>query len=398
MADSFLTDSLRLDPTQSSSFLMMARIGLERDDVEAAEKALEEALAKDFEVRKNPYYFLTQSYILESKDRMQEAKIALQKALRVPRFERVRKKNEEKKRKEEKKNRKKRSRSRKSKKEDSSSNDVVKIVDGANLMVKIYERLAFVCHSLKQVKDAESAIKEALEIFKGTAQETQLRIVESRQAMERGDAHKALKLLALLIQNNDVSEETWIQATQVKGDIYLKHRKNKKGFVKCYQRISQRLRNKRGYVLLGDAYMRIQEPTKAIESYERALREQPGDVALTVLIGNTMMTTHNYQAAVEYFESALEAHDVANLQKTSLRLALAELLTRLRRWPEAQAVLSDAIREKRRIVNNGGMEEKMSDNFTTATASWIEDVRYGNGFMLLCFPFLSHSLTHVPIS
>ena len=90
MADSLLTDALRLDPTQSSSFLMMARIGLERDDVEAAEKALDEALAKDFEVRKNPYYFFIQSFVLESKDRVEDAKDALKKALQVPRFESVR--------------------------------------------------------------------------------------------------------------------------------------------------------------------------------------------------------------------------------------------------------------------------------------------------------------------
>jgi tetratricopeptide repeat protein 21B len=336
---------------------MMARIGLERDDVEAAEKALDEALAKDFEVRKNPYYFFIQSFVLESKDRVEDAKDALKKALQVPRFESVRN-------------------AKKKKKKKKKSGKISKVVDGANLMVKIYERLAKLHHTLKQIGDAESTIREALEIFEGTAQETELRIVESRQAMERGDAHKALKLLALLIQSSDVSEETWIQATQVKADIYLKHRKHKKGFIKCYQRISQRLRNKRGYVLLGDAYMRIHDPTKAIESYERALREQPGDVALTVLIGNTMMTTHNYQAAVEYFESALDSH---GQDKTALRLALAELLTRLKRWSEAQAILSDAIRDKKRRNNN---------NTEETTASWIEDVHilriltnvyFGNG-------------------
>lgn len=47
-------------------------------------------------------------------------------------------------------------------------------------------------------------------------------------------------------------------------------------------------------LLLGDAYMNIQEPEKAIEIYESALKKNPRDSALASKIGSALIKTHQY--------------------------------------------------------------------------------------------------------
>lgn len=48
------------------------------------------------------------------------------------------------------------------------------------------------------------------------------------------------------------------------------------------------------YELLGDAYMTIQEPNKAIEAYETAMRRSPKDYLLAEKIGNAYVKCHLY--------------------------------------------------------------------------------------------------------
>ena len=55
------------------------------------------------------------------------------------------------------------------------------------------------------------------------------------------------------------------------------------------------------------ANTQIQEPERAIESYDRALRASPRDVALQQKIGQALIMTHDYQKAVDYYEAAVRA-------------------------------------------------------------------------------------------
>ena len=60
-------------------------------------------------------------------------------------------------------------------------------------------------------------------------------------------------------------------------------------------------------LLLGDAYMSIQEPEKAIEVYEAALKKNPRDSSLATKIGQALVKTHNYGKAINYYEAALRS-------------------------------------------------------------------------------------------
>lgn len=48
------------------------------------------------------------------------------------------------------------------------------------------------------------------------------------------------------------------------------------------------------FALIGDAYMNIQEPEKAIEVYEIAQKKNPKDVSLTEKIGEAYVMCHLY--------------------------------------------------------------------------------------------------------
>ena len=59
-------------------------------------------------------------------------------------------------------------------------------------------------------------------------------------------------------------------------------------------------------LLLGDAYINIQEPEKAIEVYESALKKNPRDSQLATKIGQALVKTHNYGKAINYYEASLK--------------------------------------------------------------------------------------------
>lgn len=57
--------------------------------------------------------------------------------------------------------------------------------------------------------------------------------------------------------------------------------------------------NAQSALLLGDAYMSIQEPEKAIEVYESALKRNPRDKLLASKTGQALVKAHSYSKVHE---------------------------------------------------------------------------------------------------
>ena len=64
----------------------------------------------------------------------------------------------------------------------------------------------------------------------------------------------------------------FIQARTALARIYLDKRRDRAAYTKCYQDIIDRFRDKRSYMLFGEAMVHIQEPLKAVEALKEALR------------------------------------------------------------------------------------------------------------------------------
>lgn len=97
--------------------------------------------------------------------------------------------------------------------------------------------------------------------------------------------------------------------------------------------MSETLGSSFSYLLLGDAYMKIQEPEKAIEVYETVLRRNPGDLTLASKMGEALVKTHEYEKAVAYYESAVRGG------LSSLQPDLAVLLMKLGQFEKAEQML-----------------------------------------------------------
>ena len=89
------------------------------------------------------------------------------------------------------------------------------------------------------------------------------------------------------------------------------------------------------YVLLGDAYMAIQEPERALEIYEQAVKRNPRDSQLAAKMGQALQKTHQYGKAINYYKEAVKNEDNNNL-----RYDMAELQMKLKQFEKAERTIS----------------------------------------------------------
>jgi tetratricopeptide repeat protein 21B len=129
-------------------------------------------------------------------------------------------------------------------------------------------------------------------------------------------------------------------AKAAQADIYLKHRKDKKAYARCYKQIVDQQATVQNYLILGDALLAIQEPADAIKAFNQAMEidKGKGDPHLVQKIGKAMMQTHDYDQAIKYYHDALRKHP----QQQELRQDLAKLYVRLQRWEDAIRELEEA--------------------------------------------------------
>ena len=74
-------------------------------------------------------------------------------------------------------------------------------------------------------------------------------------ALLRGDADQALSLLRSVTDDKPY----FIQAKEKMAEIYFSHRKDRKLYIACYKELAEKLPGPPTALLLGDAYMNVQE-------------------------------------------------------------------------------------------------------------------------------------------
>ncbi|OXB69269.1 hypothetical protein ASZ78_011389 [Callipepla squamata] len=182
--------------------------------------------------------------------------------------------------------------------------------------------------------EAAVVLQDAIDEFSGTPEELRVVIANADLAIAQGDVEQALTML----RNITPEQPYFVQAKLKMADIYLQCRRDKKLYAACYRDLVEKLPSAHTFLLLGDAYMNIQEPDEAIEVYEQALKKNPKDPALASKIGKALIKTHNYSKAISYYEAALKSG-----QQNFLRYDLAELLMKLKQYEKAELVLQQAL-------------------------------------------------------
>uniref|UniRef100_A0ABI7YG35 Tetratricopeptide repeat domain 21B n=1 Tax=Felis catus TaxID=9685 RepID=A0ABI7YG35_FELCA len=293
-AYNYLQHCLEHNPSYADAHLLIAQ-------------SLELCLSYNFKVRECPLYHLIKAQSQKKMGEIAEAIKTLHMAMSLPGMRRIGASSKSKHRKTE--------------------------VD-ANHRLSIFLELVEAHRLNGEQHEAAKVIQDAIHEFSGTSEELRVTIANADLALAQGDVERALSML----RNVTAEQPYFIEAKEKMADIYLKHRKEKMLYITCYREIAERMPSPRSFLLLGDAYMNIQEPEEAIIAYEQALNQNPKDGTLASKIGKALVKTHNYSKAITYYEAALKSG-----QQNYLCYDLAELLLKLKWYDKAEKVLQHAL-------------------------------------------------------
>ncbi|MGH0119571.1 UNVERIFIED_CONTAM: hypothetical protein FKN15_032396 [Acipenser sinensis] len=265
-AQNSIQHCLEQNPSHADAHLLMAQIYLMQGSFKLSSQSLELCLSYNFEVREHPLYHLIKAQTQKNMGEVQEAIQTLQMAMSLPGMKRV---------------------------SGSSKSRSKKVGISSTGRVSVFLELAEAHRLNGEQHEAAKVMQDAINEFSGTSEELRVTIANADLAVLRGDTELALSML----RNITPEQPYYIQAKEKMADIYLNYRKEKRLYASCYRELVEKLPNSHTYLLLGDAYINIQEPEKAIETYEHALKKNPKNGALASKIGKALVKTHNYAKA-----------------------------------------------------------------------------------------------------
>ncbi|KAL5032124.1 hypothetical protein BDV3_000718 [Batrachochytrium dendrobatidis] len=315
-AETILTNSLKLDGSNSKVYLLMAEIHMSNGLYKPAISCLEMALSYDFEIRHLPLFHLLKAQALKLNGSYDEALTALKTAMNLPAVKDLAKHI-----------------GTKTLSQSSTSSEKIPTL---YLLASLHLEVIDVYTKQKAMHDCNRAIQEALRIFSGTNQEPRITIANANVLLSNQNVENALNMLESIRSD----QPYFLEAKTCMADIYLKYKNDRKNYARCYSEIVDRNPTIKSCLLLGDAYMNIQEPEQAVAVYQSALSSNPNQSILACKIGKALIKTHDYSRAIAYYESALENNPDITF---SLQFDIAELFMKLKRFEDAEKLITEAL-------------------------------------------------------
>jgi tetratricopeptide repeat protein 21B len=322
-AQSGVQHCLNMNNTYADAHLLMAQVQLAQGNMSSAAQSLQTGLGYNFEVRELPLYHVINAQILAAEGKGGESLKALLAAMALPGVKRD-----------------------------------VQVVQNAKKKarraiplgdrVSVFVALAEAYEATGRSDEAMKVLAEAKTAFEGTSEEVRVTIADAQLAVKRGEVENALHALKMVTSNLPY----YVQAQEAMASIYLNSRKDKRLYAQCYKHLADTMPSVHTQMLLGDAYMNVQEPEKAIAVYQNASKQDPRNGALASKIGAALVKTHDYTKAVNYYEAAVKAGEVASLRKE-----LAALYLKLRQPDKAERVLEAALNHE----DTGDLAAMMQD-------------------------------------
>lgn len=157
--------------------------------------------------------------------------------------------------------------------------------------------------------------------------------------------------------------------------FHLSLRNNKRAFARCYEELVAHFNTVNSYLFLGEAYMNIHDPHKAVSAYQKAHEMDPEDAEISSKIGKALVATHDYNKAIKYYKDAT----VQNPECMVFRHDLAQLLWRLTRYDEAEVVLQETMQFKQQQTEEQEYEELSSIQDKVKTSLLLAKVHHSSG-------------------
>ncbi|KAK3551904.1 hypothetical protein QTP70_031550 [Hemibagrus guttatus] len=301
-AQHFLNLCMEKDPHMPEIHLLQAKLHLHAGDYNKCFSSLESGVSYNFELRQRPQYNLIKARALKRAGQLSEAIQCLHMVMSMP--------------------------------------GVKKIINGQENMISHSERVSLFLELADALRlngeqhEATKVIQDAMWQFKDTPEEMRVMVANVDLALAKDNIDAALNALKSIMPGVSI----YIHAKQKMACIYLERLRNKSLYIACYREICEQLPGPHSNVLLGDAFMKIQEPEKAIEAYQEAIKMAPDDATLSKKIGQALVRTHQYDKAINYYETALNTSI-----KESVCLELAELLLKLKQSERAEKIIQKAL-------------------------------------------------------
>ncbi|XP_055270575.1 tetratricopeptide repeat protein 21A isoform X3 [Moschus berezovskii] len=303
-AQSTLQRCLELDPTSVDAHLLMSQIYLAQGNFAMCSHSLELGVSHNFKVRDHPLYHFIKAKALNKSGDYPEAIKALKMIIKLPTL-----------------------RTEENKK---FRGPCVRPSERVSILLELADALRM----NGELHEATKVMQDAINEFSGTSEEIRITIANVDLALSKGNVDLALSVL----QSITPKQPCYMEAKEKMASIYLHTRKDAHLYIGCYRELCEHLPGPHTSLLLGDAFMNIQEPEKALEVYDEAYRKNPHDVPLVSRIGQAYVKTHQYTKAINYYEAA---------QKISgqdfLCCDLAKLLLKLKKFTKAENVLKQAL-------------------------------------------------------
>ncbi|XP_074604328.1 tetratricopeptide repeat protein 21B-like [Brevipalpus obovatus] len=279
--------------------LLRAKILIDQESYQEAANTLENVLAQDFEIRENLSYTRMKAQILEHQGEHDEASKILENLLS-------------------------------SAKRSGPKSNLSRLQN-----VDILLELARINLIKGQIMEATNILDDLSNQYRGTPEEGRIMIAKAKLYESRGRIEEAISILRGISPKNG---SNFLKSRQNMASLYLKHRRDRRLYISCYKEIADQDGNIGSSLMLGDAYMNILEPEKAIEVYEQALKRNPRDGILIRRVGQALIKTHLFEKAVTYYKAALKTSP-----DYDLRYDLAFLLFRMKRTEEAEGLAKQAL-------------------------------------------------------
>ena len=303
---------LHLDDGCADAHLVLSQIHLSKGNHRSAQNALDNAIANNFAVRESPLYSIISAQCKVLDNDYAGGLKELEAAMKLPGVKTGMTEREA-------------EAARRKKALPISTQD----------RATVYLKYVEVLGHLNRTAEADAMLKSAMAEFQGTTEEVRVMIANCELALLKGDTNRALKMLIRVPPDSP----HYARAKMALAKIHLEKRNDKGAYIKCYEDLVGQAGDAKSYIALGEAYMAIGEPDMAVKAYERAARHAPGDANLSSKIGRALIITHDFARAVEYYEAAR----VNNPGAMQMQIELAQLYVRLRKYGNAEAVLSELL-------------------------------------------------------
>ncbi|KAI8612411.1 hypothetical protein BC830DRAFT_1231247 [Chytriomyces sp. MP71] len=310
-SQSMINTCLKLDSTHAKAYVLTAQIQLANGNVRGCMSSLEIGLSNNFEVRHILLYHILRAKALKAQGQIEEALKALTNAMGMSIVR-------------------------------ESGELLIPFVKRSDTVptigekVTLYLELADAYSKSNNMAEAAKVIEQANRIFSNTTESHRIILANSDLCLERGEIEASLAILANITPN----QPSFIQAKTKMASIYLSHKKDRKAYARCYSDLYDRHKSIETCIVLGEAFMHIQEPEKAIEVYENGLDNFDDASILACKIGKALVKTHDFARAISYYETALGK---SSPNSSSLRYDLADLYYKLKNYDDVERVATEAL-------------------------------------------------------